>query len=315
MALARSLLLAAAGSDALNAIATRSRVVRRATRAFMPGESAEEALAAGAALAADGRVLLFTRLGEALADLQEAEAVRDHYLDLVEQVAQRGLPGEISVKPTQLGLDRSESVCLEHTLALAAHAEAFGSVLWIDMEDSSWVDPTLALYEAVKTVHPGTGLALQSYLRRTPGDLERLASLAPVVRLVKGAYAEPPEVAYPVKADTDRAFEELAARMLEMVRDGAGEGGARAPRAVFGTHDLPLIGRIEARARSMGLGPDAWEVHMLYGIRGAEQARLRSRGLQVGTLISYGGAWYRWYMRRLAERPANVWFVARSVFG
>ncbi len=315
MALARSLLLAAAGSNTLNTMATRSRVVRRATRAFMPGEAAEDALEAAAALAGDGRALLLTRLGEALEELDEADAVRDHYLGLLDQVAERGMPVEISVKPTQLGLERSESRCLEHTLALAAHAEAVGSVLWIDMEDSSWVDPTLDLYETVKAAHPETGLALQSYLRRTPDDLERLAPLSPVIRLVKGAYAEPPDVAFPAKAETDRAYEELAIRMLELVRDAAGKGGVRAPRAVFGTHDLPLVERIEARGRAMGLGPEAWEVHMLYGIRAGEQARLQSRGIQVGTLISYGEAWYRWYMRRLAERPANVWFVAKSVFG
>jgi proline dehydrogenase len=324
MPLARSLLLAAAGSDTLHAVATRSRVVRRATRAFMPGESPEDALEAAEALAADGRILLLTRLGEALESPAEAEGIRDHYLELLDEVARRRLPAEISVKPTQLGMERSESRCLEHTLAVAARAEATGSTLWIDMEDAYWVDPTLELYEAVKAAHPRTGLALQAYLRRTPDDLERLAPLDPVIRLVKGAYAEPPEVAFPVKADTDRAFESLALRMLALVRDAkagdaklrGGDGAARgAPRAVFGTHDLPLIRRIAAGATSMDVGPGDWEVHMLYGIRAAQQTRLREEGLQVGTLISYGAAWYRWYMRRLAERPANVWFVARSLFG
>lgn len=322
MPLARSLLLAAAGSDTLHAVATRSRIVRRATRAFMPGETPDDALEAAEALAADGRILLLTRLGEALESPAEAEGVRDHYLELLEEVARRRLPAEISVKPTQLGMERSESRCLEHTLAVASRAEATGSTLWIDMEDASWVDPTLELYEAVKAAHPRTGLALQAYLRRTPDDLERLAPLDPVIRLVKGAYAESPEVAFPVKADTDRAFESLALRMLELVRDAkvpdaedaeAADGGA--PRAVFGTHDLALVRRIAAGATAMGMGPGDWEVHMLYGIRSALQTRLREEGLQVGTLISYGTAWYRWYMRRLAERPANVWFVARSLFG
>ncbi len=290
-------------------------MVRRATRAFMPGESSEEALDAGAALARDGRVLLFTRLGEALDDLAEADAVRDHYLGFLDAMVARGLPGEISIKPTQLGIERSESRCLEHTLALAAHAESLGSTLWIDMEDASWVDATLSLYETVKGAHPRTGLALQSYLRRTPEDLDRLASLRPVIRLVKGAYAEPPEVAFPAKADTDRAYETLALQMIELVqKDRATAGSPSGSRAVFGTHDLPLLRRIDTRARGMGADRESWEVHMLYGIRSGEQVRLREEGFQVGTLISYGNAWYRWYMRRLAERPANVWFVARSVF-
>jgi proline dehydrogenase len=314
MPLARSVLLAAAGSDTLNRLATRSRIVRRATRAFMPGERAEDALEAGARLAADGRSLLFTRLGEALASLGEAEAVRDRYLDFFDAVAARGLPGQVSVKPTQLGIDQSPTACLEHGLVLAAKAEATGSALWFDMEDSSYVDRTLDLYETVKRAHPRTGIALQAYLRRTPDDLERLRPLGPVVRLVKGAYAEPPEVAFPRKADTDAAFEALAGRMLDLAVEGrAGEGPGCT--AILGTHDLPLLRRIIARAEMLGLPRDAYEVHMLYGIREREQAKLRAEGHAVATLISYGEAWYRWYMRRLAERPANVWFVVRSVFG
>lgn len=316
MSIARSLLLAAAASDTLNGVATRSRVVRRATRAFMPGESPEAALEAGATLASDGRILLFTRLGEALDDLAEAESVRDHYLRFLDALAERGLPGEISIKPTQLGIERSESRCLDHALALASHAESLDSTLWIDMEDASWVDATLALYEAVKGAHPRTGLALQSYLHRTPDDLERLAPLRPVIRLVKGAYAEPPEVAFPEKADTDRAYVSLALQMLEGVQaDRARNGASAVTRAVFGTHDLALLQRIDARAREGGMSREDWEVHMLYGIRSSAQTRLQGEGFQVGTLISYGTAWYRWYMRRLAERPANVWFVARSIFG
>jgi proline dehydrogenase len=314
MRFARSLLLAAAASDTLNRVATRSRIVRRATRAFMPGERAEDALEAGARLAADGRSLLYTRLGEALTSLAEAEVVRDHYLDVFDQVAARGLPAQVSVKPTQLGMDQSPSACLEHGLALAARAEATGSALWFDMEDSTYVDRTLELYEAVKRAHPRTGIALQAYLRRTPDDLERLRPLAPVVRLVKGAYAEPPDAAFPRKADTDAAFETLAGRMLDLSTEGlAGKGPGCT--AIFGTHDLPLLRRIIARAEALGLPKTAYEIHMLYGIREREQARLRREGHAVATLISYGDAWYRWYMRRLAERPANVWFVVRSVFG
>jgi len=308
MSLGRTLLLAAAASDTLNTVATRSRIVRRATRAFMPGERAEDALAAGSALVGDGRTLLYTRLGEALESLDQAEAVRDHYLAFFQALAERGLPAHVSVKPTQLGLDQSAEVCLEHAMALANRATAVGSALWFDMEDSSYVDRTLELYEAVKARHPRTGIALQAYLLRTPHDVERLAPLAPVIRLVKGAYAEPPELAYPRKADTDAAFESLAGTLLDMARD---EGCM----PVFGTHDLPLIRRIEGRARDLGVEKGRYEIHMLYGIRMREQARLRAEGHGVATLISYGEAWYRWYMRRLAERPANVWFVVKSAFG
>jgi proline dehydrogenase len=308
MSIGRTILLAAARSDRLNRFATRSRVVRRATRAFMPGERPEDALEAGVALAKDGRGIIYTKLGEALTALADADAVRDHYLWLFDAIQARALPAQVSVKPTQLGLDQSEAACREHCLALAAKAESVGSALWIDMEDSSYVDRTLALYEAVKARHPRTGLALQAYLFRTPKDLERLRALKPVVRLEKGAYAEPASVAFPKKADTDRAYESLAGTMLEWAARGE-------CTPILGTHDIPLLGRIAARAEALGVPKGKYEIHMLYGIRDREQRRLRGEGHAVTTLVSYGSAWYRWYVRRLAERPANVWFVVRSMFG
>ncbi len=308
MPLGRTLLLAAAKSDRLNRFATRSRVVRRATKAFMPGERPEDALDAGERIAKDGRGLIYTKLGEALTALKDADAVRDHYLWLFDAIKARRLPATVSVKPTQLGLDQSETACRDHCLALAEKAHATGSALWLDMEDSSYVDRTLALYEAVKAKHPRTGLALQAYLFRTAKDLERLRPLKPVIRLVKGAYAEPAAVAFPRKADTDAAFEQLSATMLGWAKDGD-------CLPVLGTHDIPLIGRIVARAESLGVPKGKYEVHMLYGIRDKEQRRLRGEGHAVTTLVSYGEAWYRWYMRRLAERPANVFFVAKSIFG
>jgi proline dehydrogenase len=307
----RTLLLAAAQSNTLNTLATRSRIVRRATRAFMPGERAEDALEAGARIAADGRGILFTRLGEALTTEEEARAVSDHYQALFAEVARRGLPAQVSVKPTQLGIDQSEALCLSLARELARAAEAAGSALWFDMEDASYVDRTLALYEALKPAYPRTGIALQTYLHRTPADLERLRPLAPVVRLVKGAYAEPAEVAYARKADTDKAFESLAGTLLAWVAEDP-EGGCL---PVLGTHDLRLVRRIAAKAEALGVARDRFQVHMLYGIRSGEQARLVREGFRVATLVSYGEAWYRWYVRRLAERPANVWFVVKSAFG
>lgn len=307
MSIARSLILAAAQNQTLNDFALRSKVVKRATRKFMPGERPEDALDAGAAIVKDGRGLIYTKLGEALTQLSEADAVRDHYLWFFDQIAARSLPAHVSVKPTQLGLDQSEARCLEHCLALAERAEARGSALWLDMEDHTYVDRTLALYEAVKAKFPKTGLALQAYLYRTPADLERLMPLKPIIRLVKGAYMEPAEVAFPRKSDTDNAYYELAATMLAGAKTGA-------CTPILGTHDMALVGRIVAKADQLGVPKGAFEVHMLYGIGESDQARLRQQGHAVTTLISYGDAWYRWYMRRLAERPANVWFVVKSVF-
>jgi proline dehydrogenase len=308
VAFGRSILLAAARSRRLNDFALRSAFVKRATRTFMPGEHVGDALEAGARIAASGRGLILTQLGEAITSAEAAVLVRDHYLVLFDQVHAMGLPAQVSVKPTQLGLDLSLEECERHLLALAAKAEQTGSALWLDMEDSSYVERTLELYIALKKHHPSTGVALQAYLHRTPADLARLMPLKPMIRLVKGAYDEPKAVAFEKKSDTDRAYFELASQLV----DGA-HAGACSP--VFGTHDVPLIARIVSRAQSSGVGKDKYQIHMLYGIRDAAQRRLVGEGHIVKTLVSYGAAWYRWYMRRLAERPANVLFVVKSLFG
>jgi proline dehydrogenase len=304
----RSILLAAARSRRLNDFALRSAFVKRATRTFMPGEHVDDALAAGAAVAASGRGLIFTQLGEAITSAEAAVAVRDHYLRFFDEIRARALPAQVSVKPTQLGLDLSFAECERHLLALAAKAEETGSALWLDMEDSSYVDRTLQLYVALKRNHTSTGVALQAYLRRTPEDLARLMPLKPVIRLVKGAYDEPKNVAFEKKSDTDRAYYSLAEQMLDGARTGVCV-------PVFGTHDLTLIAKITERAERLSVAKDKYQIHMLYGIRDSAQRRLVAEGHTVKTLVSYGAAWYRWYMRRLAERPANVLFVVKSFFG
>lgn len=308
MGIGRSLLLAAAKSDTLNRLATRSRVVRRATRAFMPGESMEDGLRAGADIAGSGRGILYTRLGEAITERAEAEAVRAHYDQLFDAIRSRGLPAQVSIKPTQLGLDLSPDDCAAHCAALADKAEATGSALWLDMEDATYVDRTLELYRVIRARHARAGLALQAYLYRTPKDVEALLPLSPAIRLVKGAYAEPASVAFPAKRDTDAAYEAISVQMLEAAK-------RKGCTPILGTHDVPLLRRIIGKARAIGVAPGAYEIHMLYGIRDREQRQLRAEGETVATLISYGEAWYRWYMRRLAERPANVGFVVRSMFG
>jgi proline dehydrogenase len=306
MTIGRSILLAAAKSEFLARQATHRKFAKRAVKKFMPGEAPEDALDAAAVLSREGRGTVFTKLGENLTRLDEAEAVRDHYLWFFDQIHERGIPGHVSVKPTQLGLDLSRDACAEHLRTLAGKAEQAGSLLWIDMEDSSYVDRTLQLYAELKPEFPSMGIAMQAYLKRTPADLERLLPLQPVIRLVKGAYAEPPHIAFAAKRDTDFAFFDLSVRML----DAAAKGECL---PIFGTHDVPMLARIVKRAAEVGVADGKYEIHMLYGIRDADQRRLRSEGRVVKTLISYGSSWYKWYMRRLAERPANVWFVVRSM--
>jgi proline dehydrogenase len=284
----------------------RMRFMRRAVRRFMPGETMESALDAAAPLQAAGIGTMYTKLGENLESLAEADAVADHYVAVLDAIKARGLDGEISVKPTQLGLDLDEDRALAHLTRIAAHASSVGSYVWIDMEGSAYVDATIRLYERLRAVEPRTGLCVQAYLRRTAADLEQLRPLDPAIRLVKGAYDEPAAIAYRDKREVDANYLALAVSFL---KDGRG----RPIRLGLGTHDVALIERIAAQVASAGIGREAFEIEMLYGIRTGEQFRLAKAGYRVQVLIAYGDAWYPWYMRRLAERPANVTFAIRSL--
>lgn len=306
MSLARNILLRMARSRWLAGQASRRAFSRRAVRRFMPGERPEDALAAARQLADRGLGTLLTQLGENLTSLDEAAAVRDHYLWLCDQVQAQGVSAHPSIKLTQFGLDQSQPACTENVLAVAARAEQTGSFLWIDIEDSSYVDRTLAVFKAVRERHEKVGLALQAYLHRTPADFAALLPLQPAIRLVKGAYREPASVAIASKRGVDEAYSRLGRQMLEE----AARGGAY---PVFGTHDMTLVAQLAAHAETVGAADGTWEVAMLYGIRSAEQERLAREGRRVRTLISYGEHWFPWYMRRLAERPANVWFVVKSL--
>jgi len=308
MSLTRRLLLRASRSAWLARTLRRRAFFRRAVRRFLPGEHVGAALDTAAALARDGIGSVLTQLGEQVTNRDEAAAVRDQYLRLLDEIRSRDLPAEISVKLTHLGLDVNPKACLQDLLGLAARAAAAKSFLWIDMEESRYVDATLELFRAVRAARPDVGVCLQAYLRRTPADLEGLLPHAPAIRVVKGAYNEPPDVAFPKKRDVDAAYAVLAGRLLER----AAAGGAR---VVFGTHDLDLLERLRARALALGVTGGGYEVHMLYGIRAAAQRALAQQGVPVRVLISYGTHWFPWYMRRLAERPANVWFVVRHLLG
>jgi proline dehydrogenase len=306
MSLFRSVLLAGSENRWLRERAVRFPFVRRAVSRFMPGETAEEALAASRALGV-GTVL--TRLGENLRDAGEADQVEKHYLDLLDRIHRDKLDVEISVKPTQLGMDFSREECERHLRNLAARARELGNWVWVDMESTAYTDATLELFRRTRSDFPNTGLCVQSYLYRTAADLEPLIEIGSGVRLVKGAYREPPDKAYPKKEDVDESYFRLAARLL------SADARAKGVRAIFGTHDPALIRRIEELARTEGLAPGALEFQMLYGIRRGEQLRVAAAGYRFRVLISYGEAWFPWYMRRLAERPANVLFVLRSLVG
>ena len=305
MSLFRGALLAGSESRWLRERATRWGFVRGAVSRFMPGETLDAALDATRALGV-GTVL--TRLGENVTNSAEAAAVTRHYLDALDRVSRESLPVEISIKPTQLGLDVSREQCEENLDSLAGRAAALSNWVWVDMEGTAYTDVTLEIYRRARGKHANVGLCVQAYLYRTARDVEPLIEMGAGIRLVKGAYREPPDKAFPKKSDVDESFFQLAQRLLS--EDARGKG----VRAIFGTHDPVIIQRIEEHARASGLSPADVEFQMLYGIRRQEQLRIEKAGYRFRVLISYGEAWFPWYMRRLAERPANVLFVAKNIF-
>ena len=306
MGIIRSILLATSEKRWLREQVTRLWVVRRTVSRFMPGETLEDALAAACVLRENGLGTVFTYLGENVADSTEAARVTEHYLTVLDRLRERGLQTEISVKLTHLGLDLDPALAETNLARLIEHAGP-KSVVWIDMESSHYVEPTLALYRRARRAYPNVGVCLQAYLYRTGEDLESLIRLGAAVRLVKGAYREPAEIAFPRKKDVDENFFALSRRLLSQEARRAGV------RAAIATHDPKLIRRVQEYAFEQGLNKHTLEFQMLYGIQRALQLRLARDGWRSITLIAYGTYWFPWFMRRLAERPANALFVIRNL--
>jgi proline dehydrogenase len=306
MALMRSVLLAASQNVWLREHAVNYPFVRRSVSRFMPGETLDAALAAARALGEKKIGSVFTNLGENVFRRSEAHKVTEHYLEVLERIHQAGLGTEISVKLTQLGLDLSPDICFDNLTRIIRH-EHENSVVWLDMEASNYADVTLDLYRRTLRSHPNVGLCLQAYLFRTKKDLVDLLPLRPSIRLVKGAYKEPPEIAFPKKSDVDENYFALAQEILLAKSSGL------CVRAAFATHDVSLIRRLADFAAQQGLAKSDFEVQMLYGIQRAAQERLAREGCRSIVLVAYGTHWYPWFVRRLAERPANLWFMVRNV--
>ncbi|MGC1830047.1 MAG: proline dehydrogenase family protein [Candidatus Acidiferrales bacterium] len=316
MSLVRRALLKASQNPWLCARAPRLGFVRRTAKRFLPGETMDAALAAASRLAENGLATLLTHLGENVEDRAGAEAATAHCFALLDRIRSAGLPAEISVKLTQLGLDLDSEFCFTNLSKLIEHslrekssgAEPARKIVWIDMEHSPYVDITLELHRRAHNAHRNTGVCVQAYLYRTEDDVASLISLGAAVRLVKGAYNEPPEIAFPKKADVDENYFRLAQMLLGAEARRAGV------RAALATHDKKLIVRICAWATTQGIERDRLEFEMLYGIEPREQLRLVREGYRARVLISYGSAWFPWFTRRLAEHPANAWFLARNLF-
>ena len=300
-------LLGVAGRPAIRSVVTRSSASRSVVSRFVAGEDVDGALAAVRPLAAEGLRVTLDVLGEDITQESQAEQTVAAYRSLVDRLAATGLAGgnEVSVKLSALGQSLGAdgpARATERAGVLVEHATAAGVDVTLDMEDSSTVDSTLETLRVLRADVPRVGCVLQSMLLRTPGDARDLAVPGSRVRLVKGAYAEPASVAHPAKADVDDAYAHCLRVLVE--------GGAY---PMVATHDLRMVRLAEELFASSGRTPADGEFQMLYGIRTAEQQRLAAAGHTVRVYVPFGTDWYGYFSRRLAERPANLAFFARSL--
>jgi proline dehydrogenase len=301
----RQLFLGLSHSERVWSLARRSAALRPALRRFVAGETMDEGLAAAAGLRARGIDATLDLLGEATASDDGARRAARGYVEVLNGIFHRGLRSHVSLKLSQMGLDLSEDLAAEMLDLIARTAAAVGTFVRVDMEDSARLPATLRVFERIlRSGRGNVGVVLQAYLYRTPDDLARYVSLGASIRLCKGAYAEPPTVAYPRKADVDAAYVRLAEQLLLY---------GHAP--ALATHDERLIGRAREFAAARGIAKDRFEFQFLYGIRRDLQDGLAADGYRVRVYVPFGTHWYPYFMRRLAERPANVAFIARHLIG
>jgi proline dehydrogenase len=298
----RSLLLAASRQRWLGAWMEKAALGNRLIGRFVAGRAVDDGVAVAERLAAEGILTTLDHLGENVTSPEEARASAAAYLEALDRIAGRRLPTTVSIKLTQFGLDLSEEICRANVRQVVERARERGTAVEIDMESSAYTDRTLAIVGEMHASGGAVRAVIQSYLRRSGSDVDRLSAEGIPVRLCKGAYREPPEVAFPRKRDVDRRFLELARLLLERGRDPA-----------FATHDERLMSAVIAEARLRRVPRDGFEIQMLYGIRARLQRQLAREGFRVRLYVPYGVAWYPYFMRRLAERPANLWFVLRSL--
>jgi len=301
--LSRALVLRVAEWPPFKRWITRSPMTQGLVSRFIAGEKLEDAIQVTRQLNAQGFLVALDYLGESTTRPEEAENAAHQYITLLKRIAESGVNACISIKLTQLGLDLSYELCRQYLQSVLAAAQELRNFVWIDMESSRHTDRTLNLFCELYPLYPNSGTVLQSYLYRTPNDLERLLALGARIRLVKGAYAEPREVAYPDKRSVDRQFKVLMERLLECGNEPA-----------IATHDVRLIEHAKQYAAKIGLRKEQFEFQLLYGISRELQKRLVAEGYRTLIYVPYGEQWYPYFSRRLAERPANLYFILRNLF-
>jgi proline dehydrogenase len=281
-----------------------SPAARRVSSRFVAGRSLEDALTACRKLRAEGIAATLDYLGENVTSLDEAAGCRDVCLRILYEMQEAGVEPNVSLKLTQFGLELSEAACEENVGALVKAAAALGGFVRIDMESSQFTDRTLAMVIRLHAQWGACGTVVQAYLRRSAEDIRHMEQERVRVRLCKGAYLEPAEVAFPKKSEVDRNYLELARSLL-----------AYGEYPAIATHDWRIIQEVEEFASRHGIARDRFEFQMLYGIRRDEQRRLVKQGYRLRVYVPFGEAWYPYFMRRLAERPANLWFFLRQLLG
>jgi proline dehydrogenase len=275
-------------------------------RRFVAGETLAEALTASDELCRQGRNVSLNHLGENVSTEAAAREVCASYIEMIEAMHARKIPGNISIKLTQLGLDLSKELCAALALAIAKRAAELSRTIEMDMEGSGYTDATLDIFESVQRECGNSGLAVQAYLYRTEKDLQRLAPLKPKVRLVKGAYREPKNIALQGKPAVDANYKRLTTMLLE----GATQGTYF---PAIASHDPMMVAHAQAEATRLKLPKDKYELQMIYGIRRDLQQQVRAAGNILQVYVPFGTDWCPYFMRRLSERPANCWFVLRSL--
>ncbi len=302
---------------AQNAI-TRVPVSRQMARRFVAGETLAEAIDAVKALNAKKLNVTLDFLGESVTSEEEATAASDEYLRALDAIQASGTRSNVSIKLTQFGLDLDPAFCVANVRRVVERAKQHGNFVRVDMEGTPHTDRTLDVVRALRNEFDNIGTVLQAYLYRTETDLIALADAGTRIRLCKGAYKEPPELAFPAKSDVDANYIKLSKLLLDRAANAQPKRdnrGRTPPLAALATHDDKMMTAAKAHAAEHAIPRDRFEFQMLYGIRRDVQEQLANEGFAVRVYVPYGTSWYPYFMRRLAERPANVWFFARSLLG
>lgn len=294
-----------AGSPAWKRVLTGWSVTHRVVARFVPGETLDEALAAVRELNAAGMSATLNPLGENVTTAAEAAAGTDAYIEIFERIATEGLECNVSVKLTVMGLDLGEEVASSNLCRVLEVAAGHGNFVRIDMESSAYVDRTLDVWRRVRASFPAVGVVIQSYMRRSADDIERLVTEGAALRIVKGAYAEPDDIAFADKREVDAEYIRILDRLAKP------DAAANGVKVAVATHDPAMLEHGRRLIDDQALA--GWEFQMLYGIGKALQQELVGAGYDVRVYVSYGTSWYPWFMRRLAERPANLGFFLRHL--